>query len=186
MATTSAIPPKNISGDITIRHAEPGDARGIAEAHVSSWRTGYRGIVPDARLEALDAESRVSFWETHLESCFVSVDGDGVVTGFVSAGPAQNDELGADGEIYAIYLVEAAKKQGIGRRLMYESVFSLREAGFRSVCLWLLKDNPAKGFYERFGGRIVGEKPYVTGGFTLPSIGCKWDDIDTLIAALQR
>jgi ribosomal protein S18 acetylase RimI-like enzyme len=169
---------------MTIRPAVPGDARGIAEAHVSSWRTSYRGIVPDARLEALDAESRVPFWETHLETCFVSVDDEGVVTGFVSAGPAQNDELGADGEIYAIYLVEAAKKQGIGRTLMYEAVHRLRQAGFRSVCLWLLKENPARGFYERFGGRVVGEKPYITGGFTLPSIGCKWDDIDTLLESL--
>ena len=47
---------------MTIRHAEPGDARGIAEVHVSSWRTSYRGIVPDARLDELDVESRVSFW----------------------------------------------------------------------------------------------------------------------------
>ena len=169
---------------MTIRHAVPGAARGIAEVHVSSWRTSYRGIVPEARLEALDAESRVPFWEAHLETCFVSVDGDGVITGFASAGPAQSDELGTDGEIHAIYLVEAAKKQGIGRRLMYEAVSCLREAGCRSVCLWLLKENPARGFYERFGGRIVGEKPYVTGGFTLVAIGCKWDDIDTLLESL--
>jgi ribosomal protein S18 acetylase RimI-like enzyme len=169
---------------MTIRHAEPGDARGIAEVHVSSWRSSYRGIVPDARLDELDVESRVLFWETHLETCFVSVDGDGVITGFVSAGPAQNNELGTDGEIYAIYLAESAKKQGIGRRLMYEAVVCLREAGFRSLSLWLLKENPARGFYERFGGRITGEKPYVTGGFTLPAIGCKWDDIDTLLRSL--
>lgn len=168
-----------------IRHAEPGDARGIAEAHVSSWRSSYRGIVPDARLDALDAESRVPFWEAHLETCFVSVDDDGVITGFVSAGPAQNDELGTDGEIYAIYLVEAAKKQGVGRGLMYEAVFRLREAGFRSVSLWLLKENPARGFYERFGGRVTGEKSYVTGGFTLPAIGCKWDDIEELVRTLR-
>jgi GNAT superfamily N-acetyltransferase len=176
---------KNISGDVTIRRAEPGDARGIAEVHVSSWRTSYRGIVPDARLDELDVESRVSFWETHLETCFVSADDDGVITGFVSAGPAQNDELGADGEIYAIYLVDSAKKQGTGRRLMYEAVACLRQAGFRSLSLWLLKENPARGFYERFGGRIVGEKPYVTGGFTLPAVGCKWDDIEELIRALR-
>jgi ribosomal protein S18 acetylase RimI-like enzyme len=170
-----------------VRHARPGDARGIAEAHVSSWRSSYRGIVPDARLDALDAEARVQFWETLLDTiCFVSVDDDGVITGFVHAGPAQNGELGADGEIFAIYLVETAKKQGIGRRLMYEAVSSLRAAGFRSVSLWLLKENPTRGFYERFGGRITGEKSYVTGGFTLPAIGCKWDDIDALIANLQR
>jgi GNAT superfamily N-acetyltransferase len=169
---------------MTIRHAEPGDARGIAEVHVSSWRTSYRGIVPEARLDELDVESRVLFWETHLETCFVSVDDDGAITGFVSAGPAQNDELGADGEIYAIYLVESAKKQGIGRRLMYEAASCLKEAGFRALSLWLLKENPARGFYERFGGRIVGEKAYVTGGFTLPSIGCKWDNIETLLKSL--
>jgi len=173
---------------MTVRHADPGDARGIAEVHVCSWRTSYRGIVPDARLDALDVESRVLFWKTTLmrtpNCCFVSVNDNGVITGFVSAGPAQNDELGTDGEIYAIYLVESAKKQGIGRRLLYEAVLCLRKAGFRSLSLWLLRENPARGFYERFGGRIMGEKSYVTGGFTLPAIGCKWDDIEALSRAL--
>jgi hypothetical protein len=48
------------------------------------------------------------------------------------------------------------------------------------------QENPARGFYERFGGRITGEKPHETGGFTLPAIGCRWDDIKALIAPLSR
>jgi GNAT superfamily N-acetyltransferase len=176
---------------MTVRYAAVRDARGIAEVHVSSWRTSYRGIVPEARLDALDVESREAFWNTQIETmqppycCFVSVDEDGAITGFADAGPAKDGELGTDGELYAIYLVEAAKKKGVGRRLMYEAVSCLRAAGFRSVSLWLLKENPARGFYERFGGRITGEKSYVTGGFTLSAIGCKWDNINTLLNALD-
>lgn len=177
---------------MTIRPATEADARGIAETHVASWRSSYRGIVPEERLAALDAGARVEFWAANLKAmrapkcCFVSVDDDGLVTGFVSGGPSAADNgLGTDGEIYAIYLVESAKGRGLGRGLMRAAACSLRDRGCRSVSLWLLKENPARGFYERFGGRITGEKAYETGGFTLPAIGCRWDDIEALIAALS-
>ena len=108
----------------------------------------------------------MDFWAGKLEAmqspecCFVAVDGDeGVVMGFVSAGPARaegEDNLGTDAEIFAIYLLESAKGRGLGRGLMRAAACCLRDGGCRSVSLWLLKENPAQGFYERFGGRILG------------------------------
>jgi hypothetical protein len=43
---------------VLIRRAEPRDAAGIAHVHVASWRTTYRGIVPDSYLDALDEPER--------------------------------------------------------------------------------------------------------------------------------
>jgi GNAT superfamily N-acetyltransferase len=54
------------------------------------------------------------------------------------------------------HLVESAKGRGLGRGLMRAAACCLRDGGCRSVSLWLLKENPAQGFYERFGGRILG------------------------------
>ena len=38
---------------IAIRTAKPGDARAIAEIHVSTWQTAYRGLMPDDFLAAM-------------------------------------------------------------------------------------------------------------------------------------
>lgn len=190
MDTTSARLRKSTSGEM-IREADASDARAIAEVHVQSWRESYRGLVPDEALASLSVDANAAGWEGHFqemtppECCFVSVDGDGV-TGFIHAGPAHSDDLGPHGEVYAIYLLDRVKGQGIGRALMYEAVCRLRAAGFRSVCLWFLKDNPAGGFYQRFGGRVVAEKPYSRPGFTLPSLGCVWDDIEELATSLEK
>ena len=173
-----------------IREAEPSDARAIAEVHVRSWRESYRGLVPDQALADLNVDACAAAWEGHFhemtapQCCFVCWDDDGLA-GFIYAGPARSEDLGPHGEVYAIYLLDRVKGRGIGRALMHRAVCRLRAAGFRSVCLWFLKDNPAGGFYRRFGGRIAGEKPYVRPGFCLPSVGCVWDDIDELAASLE-
>ena len=172
-----------------IREAEPSDARAIAEVHVQSWRESYRGLVPDEALAALSVDSCAASWEGHFqgmtapECCFVCYDDEGL-SGFIYAGPARSEDLGPHGEVYAIYLLDRVKGRGIGRALMYEAVSRLRAAGFRSVCLWFLKDNPARGFYQRFGGRVVAEKPYSRPGFTLPSLGYVWEDIEELASRL--
>jgi hypothetical protein len=40
---------------ITLRPATVADAAAISHIHVESWRTTYRGVVPDAFLDALSA-----------------------------------------------------------------------------------------------------------------------------------
>jgi ribosomal protein S18 acetylase RimI-like enzyme len=175
---------------MTIRPATPADARAIAEVHVSSWKTSYRGLVPDFALDDLDVDLCHLSWKQRFREmippkcCFVSEDAAGNITGFANAGPPQTTDLDVDGELYALYLLQSAQGQGIGRALFSQAVQFLIEAGGRSICLWFLKDNPARGFYERFGCRIVAEKPYVREGYTLPSLAAKWDDIHELARLL--
>jgi len=46
------------------RSATIADARGIAAAHVASWRAVYRGHVPDAVHDGLDVDQRArAFYE---------------------------------------------------------------------------------------------------------------------------
>lgn len=44
------------------RTAVPEDALAIAEVHVSSWRTTYRGLLPDSVLAAQSVEHRELAW----------------------------------------------------------------------------------------------------------------------------
>jgi len=63
-----------------IRMANAQDAAGIAEVHVASWRAIYRGMVPDALVEAQTVTSRRTLWEGILRvmdwPVFVVDDGD--------------------------------------------------------------------------------------------------------------
>jgi hypothetical protein len=45
---------------IEIVKAQLSDARAIAEVHVASWKTTYRGIVDDAFLDQLSVHDRES------------------------------------------------------------------------------------------------------------------------------
>src|SRR5438309_1171171 len=43
-----------------LREASVDDADGIARAHTASWRTSYRGILPDTILDRIDVGQRVT------------------------------------------------------------------------------------------------------------------------------
>jgi hypothetical protein len=45
---------------------EPHHAKGIAEVHVGSWRTTYKGIVADTTLADMNIEVRIKQWANRL------------------------------------------------------------------------------------------------------------------------
>ena len=49
-----------------IREARLTDAAGIAKVHVDSWRTTYRGIIPDEYLDKLSYEQRTELWKKNI------------------------------------------------------------------------------------------------------------------------
>jgi ribosomal protein S18 acetylase RimI-like enzyme len=161
---------------ITIRKAEVVDAQGIARVHVSSWQTSYRGIVPDEVLDNLSEERRLAQWRATLagsDVVFVAEAG-GEIVGFASGGAARELE-GYDGELYAIYLLEAFKRRGIGARLFAAVREALAAAGYETMMLWVLKDNAAgRAFYERLGGAPAGEKAEMMGAFEAVEVAYGW------------
>jgi hypothetical protein len=49
--------------------------------------------------------------------------------------------------------------------------------------LWVLKDNPARWFYARLGGRQVAREVIRFAGQMMEQIAVDWDPIETLLAA---
>lgn len=49
-----------------IRRAIISDAPGIAKVHVDSWRTTYKGIIPQSFLDGLSYEQRTKLWENNI------------------------------------------------------------------------------------------------------------------------
>jgi len=147
---------------IIVRDAVEGDLRGIATAHVRGWRESYQDFLSPEALAGLSVEERMAMWRGGFEypdtraRLLVAEAEDGEVVGFARGGPVRAkapDLLGTEAEIFAIYLLDRVKRQGIGRRLMAGVLDHLVGQGFRSAGLWVLKDNqPARCFYETLGG----------------------------------
>ena len=76
---------------------------------------------------------------------------DGIV-GFCRVGAARPPHFGMTGEVGAIYLLPEHWGRGLGRRLMGSGADALERLGFGSAVVWVLTENPARGFYERLGG----------------------------------
>jgi ribosomal protein S18 acetylase RimI-like enzyme len=163
-----------------IREARCGDAAGIARVHVESWRTTYRGQVPDEYLASLSIESRMRFWEpltcgySGPEFVFVAENNTGQIVGFASGGPERSGNPDYKGELYAIYLLQGAQGRGLGRQLADKVMERLQTNGYDSMLLWVLATNPARKFYEALGGQYVDSQTIRIGGAALVEVAYGW------------
>lgn len=159
------------------------DARAIAEAHLASWKTTYPGIVSQAYIDGLRVEDGVARWETRLTekkaTVFVAEDEAGVF-GFIAGGSIMHPVEGYEGELGAIYMLASHQRKGAGAELVRRLAVELRGQGFRNMAVWVLRDNPACGFYQRMGGVKVAEQMIEIGDVSLPEIAFGWPDIGVL------
>lgn len=185
IATTIRLPfprREGAKGLGVIREATAADAPAIARIHVESWRTTYRGIVPDDVLETLSMGRRERFWAETLrttdspEFVFVAEDDAGAVVGFAAGGPEREGDPRYTGELYAIYLLAGQQGKGIGRRLARAVAERLAAMGHDAMLVWVLAANPACRFYATLGGVPVREKTITLGGASLTEVAYGWAD----------
>ena len=165
-----------------IRSATLTDAPAIARVHVSSWRSTYRGLLPDDFLASLSETGYAERWKRVIAEgtsrVYVAEDEDDVV-GFASGGRERAGETGYEGELYAIYVLDTAQRRGFGRELVRATVAGLRELGLSDMIIWVLRDNqPARAFYERLGGVYVRAQPITIGLTTLEEVSYGWRRLD--------
>lgn len=159
------------------------DAPAIARVHIESWKTTYAGIFPDTLLEHLSLPDRTRFWTETLTKpsdrfiILVACDDAGRLVGFACGGAERTGQLGCDGELQAMYLIEGAQRQGLGTLLIRRFVSELRSAGFTSMAVWVLARNPSKRFYEVLGGKPITEQEIVRGGESYVEIAYGWSDL---------
>lgn len=167
---------------MVIRKATPQDAAVIAKVHVDSWRTTYKGIVPDNYLEQLSYERRGAMW-THVitnqpeNPVFVAEDDDRGVVGFANGGKERSGNPSYQAELYALYIFKEFQGSGIGRALISSVVSQLKENGYNNMMTWVAKDNRSLGFYEHVGGKRFGEKVDEIDGTPLCAYAMGWDDL---------
>ncbi len=147
----------------TLRRATGADAVAMAAMHIRAWQAAYRGIVPDAHLDALDVGTRAARYRLDKpapddpETWLAVTEPAGDVIGFVVTGPCRDEGLPGLGEVWSIYVDPAHWREGVGARLMDDAVARLDRAGFSEAILWVLTDNlRARRFYEAKGWHADG------------------------------
>jgi ribosomal protein S18 acetylase RimI-like enzyme len=145
-----------------IRRATPDDAQALARIHIDSWRSAYRGLVPDAYLDGLDYESEARNLrhalaaETEETYC---VEEKARLLAFVTLSASRDPDADPErtGEIRAIYVAPQDWHRGIGRALYRYAEDVLRSRGYGHATLWVFEQNAqARRFYEAVGFTVDG------------------------------
>jgi ribosomal protein S18 acetylase RimI-like enzyme len=165
--------------ELLVRLATVDDAEAIARVHVASWHSAYREILPAEFLSTLRVERRTAGWKSVLEggpgAVLLATRGDGAVLGFCHAGPNRTEPAEFSGEVYAIYLLDEARRRGVGRALLDEGRAWLRAHALPGLVVWVLAVNvEARRFYERLGGRLVAERALAIASHPFVEVAYGW------------
>jgi GNAT superfamily N-acetyltransferase len=170
-----------------VREATQNDVSAIAKVHVDTWRTTYRGIVPDEHLANLSYERRANGWYQILNQApedgnftYVVEEESGEIIGFASGGIERTGDPVYKGELTAIYIRQKHQGKGIGRCLARAVAERLYRSGINSMLVWVLVNNSACQFYSALGGKTVREKELEIGGKPLIEVAYGWIDTVTL------
>ena len=162
---------------LVIRRGGMADVARVARVHVQSWRESYAGIMPQAYLDQLSVAAHERQWRRSVTAggwLFVAERARQII-GFVGGGPARG-RRDITGEIYVLYLLRSGQGRGVGRALFDAGHYELARGGCRGVLVWVLADNPARGFYERLGGEQAGESMVSIAGTRLREVAYVWPD----------
>jgi len=172
--------------ECVILPAGPADADDLARVHVVAWRETYAGMLPDGYLAAMNAKIHARRWRLQLTRArpgdvVLAAEGPQGLVGYCAGAVPVSFGNTAEGEIFTLYLLRAAQRTGLGRRLFEAAARALAAEGATSLRLWVLNANrPARAFYEHNGGRAGAERPVRGWSGDVRETAYVWDDIETL------
>jgi ribosomal protein S18 acetylase RimI-like enzyme len=175
--------------EIAIRDARLDDAGPIARLDVETWQATYAGILATPYLAGLTQARRETGWTNLIRreprDVQVAVAGDGTVIGFGSCG-ASRGEPDFTGEVFTLYVAPDWQNQGAGRRLLHAMFRRLAAQGHASAVIWVLRENPARFFYQRLGGREIRRKLLTFNGSQVAASGYGWRDLPGYLATIAN
>jgi GNAT superfamily N-acetyltransferase len=135
-----------------IRQAKTDDVSSLARVHVQSWIETYTGLMPQSVLDGITLEAREEQWIRTLESPAMRVfvaELNGEIIGFTSLTARESEDFA---ELFTLYVLKAHHGQGIGLKLWNAVLEFLKTQNIKRLVLWVLENNPTRGFYEHLGG----------------------------------
>lgn len=136
---------------------EEDDFDAVCGIYAASWKSAYRGIIPQEFLDNIHKEK----WREGIQSSelisLVMLNGAEMI-GTASYCASRFMSLKGLGEIVSLYLLPDYWGSGYGGQLLQAAVDGLAELGYTYVFLWVLEENMrARAFYEKFGFQNSGD-----------------------------
>ena len=166
-----------IAKSINYRKANISDLSGIVKVKVDMWKTTYRGIISEEYLQSLSYEDKEKNWRQRLENpthgaiIYVAETDQNEIVGFALATLEKCNPIVAllqverfKGELCAIYVLEVFQHKKIGTELVHLVIKYFKVNNIDSMITWVLKENPSRRFYEKLGGKFLGEQSIEVGG----------------------
>jgi GNAT superfamily N-acetyltransferase len=167
--------------ECTILPAQPEDAVAIATLHVESWRSAYRGLLPDAFLDGPVVENRLILWRERLNGpaadrrLVLKAILRGELVGFACV--LLDDEPAHGPRLDNLHVRPPLKGGGIGSLLFHSALDWVgRTAPGQPMHLWVIEGNvPARRFYDRHGGVVAERRTLeVVPGIPVPELRYVW------------
>ncbi|MCX5375075.1 GNAT family N-acetyltransferase [Streptomyces sp. NBC_00091] len=141
-----------------VRTAAPGDATAISRLLAEAIRDGYGKALGEIRvgrlvsdhcaLPRIRAEIEIPGGAPAWLGWLVAADADGAVVGAASGGVP----VASEGEVYALCVTPARRREGIGTALLEAASSRMREHGATSQRITLpVEQAPALPFFARHG-----------------------------------
>lgn len=173
-----------------IREATIHDAQGIAKVHVDSWRTTYKGIIPDDFLNNLSYEQRTELWLHNIgrkdNFLFVAESTEGKIIGFADFWKRETNTMANSSDLTSIYLLEEYQGRGIGKKLLEQLFLQIKQLGYQKIFVDVLAENKTRYFYEYYGAKLYKSVQIKMGGKVLEELIYIWDNVDEVLEKLKN
>ncbi|GAB0166708.1 GNAT family N-acetyltransferase [Lysinibacillus sp. CTST325] len=172
-----------------IRKANIEDAQGIGKVHVDSWRTTYKGILPDDFLNSLSYEQRIELWKKNISDdtnyVLVAENEQEEIIGFATGGQRKTNSVPNASDLTSIYLLEEYQGMGIGKQLLKEVFAYFKQKGYEKVFVEVLAENKTRDFYEYYGAQYVNNVEIKIGGKIVEELIYVWNNIDKVTEKIK-
>lgn len=155
----------------------------MARLYNESWRRTYRGLLPDALLDAMDQTRSEAWWTGYLERpnhrVWVAADGDGIFA--LMACRPDGDAPGAL-LLDSLHVAPEQGRQGLGSALIRQAARLAREGGYgRMTVHVVLGNHRAERLYRSLGARPLMD--FIDPQDGAPSRALVWEDLPPLAGA---
>ena len=171
---------------LTFRNLTAEDADAVAALMTATWRSAYRGILPDAYLDERLADEKLAHWRRKLaalepDDIVLGLEGEDGLEGFIAVWP--DATLIDGGFIDNLHARTDRWRRGIGRALMAGAAERMLAAGRRQAWLTVYPQNlRAVRFYESMGGQRGLTMASVTEGVTYAAAAYYWLDVEIMLS----
>jgi len=182
---------------INFRIANISDLSGIVKVNVDTWKTTYHGIISENFLQSLSYEDKEANWRQRLEKpthgaiIYVAETDQNEIVGFALATLEIYNPIVVllqaeryNGELCAIYVLEEFQHKKIGIELVHLVVKYFKMNNIYSMITWVLKESPYRRFYEKLGGKFLGEQSIEIGGMRYIEIAYGWENIEVILSKI--